>query len=103
MKLEAKDRMNPNLICVATVTDVKDGQLLIHFDGWSNQYNYWCTSNATDIHPAGWCKKHGYPLSPPNGKIQCCDLIYLSARNDANFVPYTYITLDITLTYLMDN
>ena len=72
MKLEAKDRMNPNLTCVATVADVKDGQLLIHFDGWSNQYDYWCKPNATDIHPAGWCKKHGYPLSPPNGSVKRC-------------------------------
>ena len=70
MKLEAKDRLNAHLICVATVVDVKKNQLLIHFDGWSDQYNYWCDTNSIDIHPAGWCSKYGYTLQPPNGK-QC--------------------------------
>ncbi|TNM87295.1 hypothetical protein fugu_007525 [Takifugu bimaculatus] len=34
MKLEAVDRMNPSLICVATVTDVVDDRFLVHFDNW---------------------------------------------------------------------
>lgn len=67
MKLEAKDRLNPHLICVATIVDVKKKQVLIHFDGWSEQYDYWCDATSTDIHPAGWCSKHGYALQPPNG------------------------------------
>ncbi|KFV70912.1 Lethal(3)malignant brain tumor-like 1, partial [Dryobates pubescens] len=32
MKLEAVDRMNPSLICVATVTDVVQNRFLVHFD-----------------------------------------------------------------------
>ena len=38
MKLEAKDRQNPTMVAVATITSIKDGRLLIHFDGWTTRY-----------------------------------------------------------------
>lgn len=44
MKLEAVDRMNPSLICVATVTDVVDDRFLVHFDNWDDTYDYWWDS-----------------------------------------------------------
>lgn len=68
MKLEAKDRKNPSLTCVATITEVKEGKLLIHFDGWTTKYDYWCQPDTTDIHPIGWCAKTGKSLQPPKGK-----------------------------------
>lgn len=68
MKLEAKDRLNPSLVCVATITDIRNGQLLIHFDGWTNRYDYWCRPDTTDIHPVGWCKRHGKELQKPKGQ-----------------------------------
>ena len=68
MRLEAKDRLNPNLICVATITDIRDGKLLIHFDGWSNRYDYWCEPDTPDIHPIRWCDNHGIGLQPPHRK-----------------------------------
>ena len=37
MKLEAKDRQHPSIVSVATVANVKDGRLLIRFDGWSSR------------------------------------------------------------------
>ena len=37
MKLEAKDRQHPGTVCVATIANVKDGKLLIRFDGWSSR------------------------------------------------------------------
>lgn len=40
MKLEAKDRQNPHLICVATIANIKDGKLLIHFDGWTSRSSF---------------------------------------------------------------
>ena len=69
MKLEAKDRKNPNLICVATISEVSsEGELLIHFDGWTSTYDYWCYPDTTDIHPKGWCKDNHNTLQPPNGE-----------------------------------
>ncbi|KFO79472.1 Lethal(3)malignant brain tumor-like 1 [Cuculus canorus] len=65
MKLEAVDRMNPSLICVATVTDVVDNRFLVHFDNWDDTYDYWCDPSSPYIHPVGWCQEHGKPLTPP--------------------------------------
>ncbi|KAL4646386.1 lethal(3)malignant brain tumor-like protein 1 isoform X1 [Arapaima gigas] len=67
MKLEAVDRMNPSLICVATVTDVVDNRFLVHFDNWDDTYDYWCDASSPYIHPIGWCQERGLPLTPPQG------------------------------------
>ncbi|XP_017273249.1 lethal(3)malignant brain tumor-like protein 1 isoform X2 [Kryptolebias marmoratus] len=65
MKLEAVDRMNPSLICVATVTDVVDERFLVHFDNWDDTYDYWCDASSPYIHPVGWCQERNLPLTPP--------------------------------------
>ncbi|KAM8830362.1 lethal(3)malignant brain tumor-like protein 1 isoform 1-T1 [Synchiropus picturatus] len=65
MKLEAVDRMNPSLICVATITDVVDGRFLVHFDNWDDTYDYWCDTSSPYIHPIGWCNERNLPLTPP--------------------------------------
>ncbi|XP_036068542.1 lethal(3)malignant brain tumor-like protein 1 isoform X2 [Oryzias melastigma] len=67
MKLEAVDRMNPSLICVATVTDVVDDRFLVHFDNWDDTYDYWCDASSPYIHPIGWCQERNLPLTPPQG------------------------------------
>ncbi|XP_058418654.1 lethal(3)malignant brain tumor-like protein 1 [Diceros bicornis minor] len=65
MKLEAVDRMNPSLVCVASVTDVVDSRFLVHFDDWDDTYDYWCDPSSPYIHPVGWCQKQGKTLTPP--------------------------------------
>uniref|UniRef100_A0A3B1JMC9 Lethal(3)malignant brain tumor-like protein 1 n=1 Tax=Astyanax mexicanus TaxID=7994 RepID=A0A3B1JMC9_ASTMX len=65
MKLEAVDRMNPSLICVATVTDLVGNRFLVHFDNWDDTYDYWCDARSPYIHPVGWCQERGLPLTPP--------------------------------------
>lgn len=67
MRLEAKDRKYPTLTCVATVSSVRDEKLLIHFDGWGNEYDYLCEVDSTDIHPVGWAARHGHVLQKPKG------------------------------------
>uniref|UniRef100_A0A6Q2ZK63 Lethal(3)malignant brain tumor-like protein 1 n=1 Tax=Esox lucius TaxID=8010 RepID=A0A6Q2ZK63_ESOLU len=67
MKLEAVDRMNPSLICVATVTDVVDDRFLVHFDNWDDTYDYWCDASSPYIHPIGWCQERSLSLTPPQG------------------------------------
>ena len=68
MKLEAVDRKNPDLICVATVTNVIGNYFLVHFDEWDDSYDYWCQDDCPYIHPVGWCEENGKKLNPPNGK-----------------------------------
>uniref|UniRef100_A0A673MWI3 Lethal(3)malignant brain tumor-like protein 3 n=1 Tax=Sinocyclocheilus rhinocerous TaxID=307959 RepID=A0A673MWI3_9TELE len=65
MKLEVVDKRNPALIRVATVVHTDDHRLRIHFDGWTEEYDFWIDADSPDIHPAGWCAKTGHPLQPP--------------------------------------
>ncbi|KAM8946873.1 lethal(3)malignant brain tumor-like protein 1 isoform 2-T2 [Pelodytes ibericus] len=65
MKLEAVDRMNPSLICVASVTDVVEDRFLVHFDNWGDTYDYWCDPSSPYVHPVGWCEENAKPLTPP--------------------------------------
>ena len=67
MKLEAVDRKNPDLICVATVTNVIGNRFLVHFDEWEDTYDYWCEDTCPYIHPVGWCAENDKRLNPPNG------------------------------------
>ena len=70
MKLEAIDRKNPDLICVATVTNVLGNRFLVHFDEWDDTYDYWCYDDCPYIHPVGWCNTQGRRLTPPNGEFE---------------------------------
>lgn len=65
MKLEAKDHQFPALICVATIRGVGDNEVLIHFDNWDDDYDYWCENTCTDLHPVGWCRRNNHDLQPP--------------------------------------
>ncbi|XP_032565653.1 lethal(3)malignant brain tumor-like protein 4 isoform X3 [Chiroxiphia lanceolata] len=67
MKLEAVDKKNPSLICVATITDMVDNRLLIHFDNWDESYDYWCETSSPYIRPVGYCQETGTPLTTPPG------------------------------------
>lgn len=67
MKLEAVDKANSSLVCVATINDVLGEWLLIHFDGWTNEYDYWTRYNSPHIHSTNWCKSKGENLRSSNG------------------------------------
>ncbi|KAA0192783.1 hypothetical protein HAZT_HAZT002382 [Hyalella azteca] len=65
MKLEVVDKRNPMLVRVATVAEVYNYQVKIHFDGWDDMYDYWVDDHCEDLHPPSWCSKTGHPLQPP--------------------------------------
>ncbi|XP_067135172.1 lethal(3)malignant brain tumor-like protein 4 isoform X2 [Centruroides vittatus] len=65
MKLEAVDKKNSSLICVATVSDVLENRFLVHFDGWEDDYDYWTDPTSPFIHPVNWCSEFGHVLTPP--------------------------------------
>lgn len=69
-KVEAVDKANVSLICVATVTNVLEGRVLIHFDGWELDYDYWVEEPGSSpyVHPVGWCEKNRFELNTPKGK-----------------------------------
>ncbi|VVC24666.1 Hypothetical protein CINCED_3A010260 [Cinara cedri] len=64
-KLEAVDKKNPHLICVATIGDVDKNNIFVTFDGWRGAFDYWCSYDSRDIFPVGWCLKSSHPLQPP--------------------------------------
>lgn len=68
MKLEAVDKRNQILIRVATIVEVEDYRIKLHFDGWFEEYDYWVDDDCPDIHPPGWCAKTCHPLQPPLGR-----------------------------------
>ncbi|XP_045514815.1 uncharacterized protein LOC123708246 isoform X2 [Pieris brassicae] len=65
MKLEAEDRHN-DMVCAATVSDVLDGRLLVHYDSWDSVYDCWLDPASPYIHPIGWAQDNGHALTPPN-------------------------------------
>lgn len=83
MKIEAVDRRFPYFVCVATITDKREkgDEVLVHFDGWSNDYDYWCATDAIELHPVGWCETHGWELQKPYGIVTvyiCMHTLYMS-------------------------
>ncbi|XP_078203912.1 lethal(3)malignant brain tumor-like protein 4 isoform X9 [Callithrix jacchus] len=67
MKLEAVDRKNPSLVCVATIADIVEDRLLVHFDNWDDSFDYWCDVNSPYVQPVGWCQENGRTLIAPQG------------------------------------
>ncbi|ETN63576.1 lethal(3)malignant brain tumor [Anopheles darlingi] len=67
-KLEAVDKKNPQLICCASVNEVREDQIHVTFDGWRGAFDYWCRYDSRDIFPVGWCAKSCHPMQPPGQK-----------------------------------
>ncbi|CAG5120603.1 unnamed protein product [Candidula unifasciata] len=65
MKLEAVDKKNSSLVCVATVANTLGEKILVHFDGWEDTYDYWCDVTSPSVRPVGWCQSNGHSLSSP--------------------------------------
>ena len=64
-KLECADPDKPDLVHVATVTNMMESRVLIHFDGWSHSYDFYCPPSSPLLHPVGWCAAHGGRVAPP--------------------------------------
>jgi hypothetical protein len=65
MKIEAVDMMAPHLVCVATVAQIADSLIRVHFDGWGEDFEQWIDCQSPNIYPIGWCELVGYKLEPP--------------------------------------
>ncbi|XP_037837688.1 lethal(3)malignant brain tumor-like protein 2 isoform X2 [Kryptolebias marmoratus] len=87
MKLEAVDLMEPRLVCVATVKRCVGRLLLIHFDGWDDEFDQWIDHQSPDIYPVGWCELVGYQLQPPAGSV---DLTENQVARNKKSKPFVY-------------
>ncbi|XP_037700149.1 lethal(3)malignant brain tumor-like protein 3 isoform X2 [Choloepus didactylus] len=67
MKLEGVDPEHQSVYCILTVAEVCGYRIKLHFDGYSDCYDFWVNADALDIHPVGWCEKTSHKLHPPKG------------------------------------
>lgn len=67
MKLEASDPRNLTSTCIATVVGLLGPRLRLRLDGSDNKNDFWRLVDSGDIHPIGYCEKHGGLLQPPLG------------------------------------
>ncbi|KAI3380042.1 hypothetical protein SNEBB_002052 [Seison nebaliae] len=60
MLLEAVDRLNVHLLCVATIINVERTiygvKVRIHFDGWTDRFDYETNIDNLDLRPCGYHK-----------------------------------------------
>ena len=75
-KLEAVDKRNPSMVRAATVAEVNDYRLRIHFDGWDDIYDDWFEAESFDFYPCGWCERTGHPLETPLSMCSSCYFLY---------------------------
>ena len=70
MKLEAVDPKHPSCICAVSVVETQGARLRLHFDGWSESYDFWTNSDSHLLFPIGFCEKNGQKLHLPRGICQ---------------------------------
>ncbi|XP_046804911.1 uncharacterized protein LOC111686830 isoform X1 [Lucilia cuprina] len=66
MHLEAEDLNDTGKLCVASVADVLDDRIRIHFDGWDDCYDIIVDINSPYIHPCGWHEGRQQLVVPPD-------------------------------------
>ncbi|NWR84274.1 SMBT1 protein, partial [Furnarius figulus] len=70
MKLEAVNPVDPEEVCIATVTKVKDSYLWLQLEGSKKAVPDCIVSvESMNIFPVGWCETNGYQLRPPRKAI----------------------------------
>ncbi|XP_060081009.1 lethal(3)malignant brain tumor-like protein 3 [Ylistrum balloti] len=67
MKLEGIDPKHQSLFCVLSVAEIRGYRLRLHFDGYSECYDFWANADSAWIFPVGFCDKHERVLQPPKG------------------------------------
>ncbi|CAI5438483.1 unnamed protein product [Caenorhabditis angaria] len=58
-KLEAADMCENQLVCPASIKEIKGRILNVNFDGWDSEFDELYDIDSHDIFPTGWCEIHG--------------------------------------------
>lgn len=67
MKLEGVDPKHQSLFCVLTVAEICGFRIRLHFDGYSECYDFWSNADSAFLFPVGWCEENNRNLQPPKG------------------------------------
>lgn len=70
MKLEGVDPKHQSSFCVLTVAEICGFRIRLHFDGYSECYDFWSNADSAFLFPVGWCEENNRNLQPPKG-INC--------------------------------
>uniref|UniRef100_A0A8C3QJL2 Scm like with four mbt domains 1 n=1 Tax=Cyanoderma ruficeps TaxID=181631 RepID=A0A8C3QJL2_9PASS len=77
MKLEAVNPVDPEEVCIATVTKLKDSYLWLQLEGSKKPVPECIVSvESMNIFPVGWCETNGYQLRPPRKAIGTSPLLF---------------------------
>lgn len=80
MRLEGVDPKHQSLFCVLSVAETQGYRIRLHFDGYSECYDFWSNADSPFIFPVGWCEKNGKPLQPPKRKWRVVPLNFIVYR-----------------------
>jgi len=67
MKLEGVDLNHQSKFCALSVSEVCGYRVRLHFDGYSECYDFWSDIDSPYIFPVGFCEKSNKVLQPPKG------------------------------------
>ncbi|XP_077495310.1 lethal (3) malignant brain tumor isoform X3 [Amblyomma americanum] len=68
-RLEVVDPRHRRFVRVTSVAALRPRGLLVHFDGWPPERNFFLDCDSPDMHPVGWCTRTGHPLEPPGSLV----------------------------------
>uniref|UniRef100_A0A1I8GVG3 SAM domain-containing protein n=1 Tax=Macrostomum lignano TaxID=282301 RepID=A0A1I8GVG3_9PLAT len=67
MVLEGVDPCHESLICCLSISEIQGCRLRLHFEGYTELHDFWCSADSPFLFPVGWAKHNGFPLQPPKG------------------------------------
>ena len=74
-----------------------DDEVLIHFDGWGSEYDYWCSASSLELHPPGWCNSHNWELQAPLSKYVIILITACNVRNCSEIISQVSLLVQISL------
>lgn len=99
MRLEAVDRLNPNLTCVASIIKIDHLNVTIHFDGWTDKYDYVTTLDSKDLHPIGYQAFINEKLQAPKTYAGLFTWASYLKTEAATYVPFDLLTHESNAVY----
>uniref|UniRef100_A0A8C3Y938 Scm like with four mbt domains 1 n=1 Tax=Catharus ustulatus TaxID=91951 RepID=A0A8C3Y938_CATUS len=104
MKLEAVNPVDPEEVCVATVTKIKDSYLWLQLEGSKKPVPECIVSvESMNIFPVGWCETNGYQLRPPRKAIVNKQKKIAVVQPEKQFFPGAFAACDLNICFLISH
>uniref|UniRef100_A0A8C5UFY5 Scm like with four mbt domains 1 n=1 Tax=Malurus cyaneus samueli TaxID=2593467 RepID=A0A8C5UFY5_9PASS len=101
MKLEAVNPVDPEEVCIATVTKLKDSYLWLQLEGSKKPVPECIVSvESMNIFPVGWCETNGYQLRPPRKAIVNKQKKIAVVQPEKQFSPGAVPACDLNICFL---